>query len=322
MPYFCYICGEELTEKNKTEEHIILNALGGRLKSDKIICKTCNSKLGEKSDAKLAEDLSFFSDMLEIKRQRKGSGKPHSQIMTDKDNQEVIVEKAGEKLNLRKPYHSLEEKDDQLILNITARNQGELKGILNKYINDGVLTKEHVQEILQKAKISEHYSPLHKSVYISQEAFPSIIKSAVNFYVDQTGDIDRIKHLVPVITGEEPSKNHIHLYLMEKLPYPANPDAPTHMIHIQGSKQTGLLYALMEYFSLYTYLVILDPNYEGPDIKLNYTYDCINCRELNRDFNLPLSFSDIEAYWKSFSENSSGIFKQMEKRGQDALLPW
>ena len=36
---YCYICGKELTKLNESEEHIIPNAIGGKLKSKKLICK-------------------------------------------------------------------------------------------------------------------------------------------------------------------------------------------------------------------------------------------------------------------------------------------
>lgn len=46
-----YICGEELKKKrNISVEHIILNAIGGKLKSKKLICKKCSSKLGYSRD--------------------------------------------------------------------------------------------------------------------------------------------------------------------------------------------------------------------------------------------------------------------------------
>ena len=50
----CYVCGVELTEDNKTEEHII-NAIGGVLKSKNLICKQCNSDFGDEIDSFLAK---------------------------------------------------------------------------------------------------------------------------------------------------------------------------------------------------------------------------------------------------------------------------
>lgn len=68
IKYYCYICGDELTDTNNSDEHIILNSIGGHLHSKQLLCKKCNSKLGDTADAKLAEDLSFYTDMLKVKK--------------------------------------------------------------------------------------------------------------------------------------------------------------------------------------------------------------------------------------------------------------
>ena len=86
IKYYCYICDEELTDTNNSDEHIILNSIGGHLHSKQLLCKRCNSKLGDTADAKLAEDLSFYTDMLKVKKVRKN---PHKQIMLDDEGREV-----------------------------------------------------------------------------------------------------------------------------------------------------------------------------------------------------------------------------------------
>lgn len=47
----CAFCDKSLSGKNRTKEHVIPNALGGRKKTVEFICNTCNNKLGEKWDA-------------------------------------------------------------------------------------------------------------------------------------------------------------------------------------------------------------------------------------------------------------------------------
>ena len=41
----CCICGMEIDQENRSEEHIIHNAIGGILKSDSIYCKKCKHLL-------------------------------------------------------------------------------------------------------------------------------------------------------------------------------------------------------------------------------------------------------------------------------------
>ena len=50
----------DITENNQKvihEEHILHNALFGKLKSDRILCKTCGSKFGEKEDAEFVKQF-------------------------------------------------------------------------------------------------------------------------------------------------------------------------------------------------------------------------------------------------------------------------
>ena len=67
---YCYHCDILLTNENESVEHIIPNAIGGRLKSKKLLCKSCNSLLGELYDSELCKSLMVISGVLDIKRQK------------------------------------------------------------------------------------------------------------------------------------------------------------------------------------------------------------------------------------------------------------
>ena len=71
---YCTICNEEITEKNKSVEHIIPNAIGGILKSDKLFCKKCNNKFGTDVDSNFTKIFSFIDSSVEIRKDRKSSG--------------------------------------------------------------------------------------------------------------------------------------------------------------------------------------------------------------------------------------------------------
>ena len=66
--YKCFFCDELLNEKNTSVEHIIPNSIGGRLKSKKILCKRCNSKLGEKFDSEISKMFNLTMLINNIKR--------------------------------------------------------------------------------------------------------------------------------------------------------------------------------------------------------------------------------------------------------------
>ena len=53
----CIFCRTDLLDSNISEEHIIQNALGGKLKSKNVICKTCNGDFGESIDVFLTREM-------------------------------------------------------------------------------------------------------------------------------------------------------------------------------------------------------------------------------------------------------------------------
>ena len=65
---FCYACGKEITPSNRSDEHIIPNAIGGRLKSKSLLCKQCNSDFGDSIDSELSRQLNHIGNMLNIKK--------------------------------------------------------------------------------------------------------------------------------------------------------------------------------------------------------------------------------------------------------------
>ena len=110
--------------------------------------------------------------------------------------------------------------------------------------------------------------------------------------------------------------------IFDQLPYAENPNEITHMIHLEGSSKTGVLYALMEYYSIYTYVVFLKENYSGADVNVTYCYDVINSVEVKRDFSLPVDRKWIDDYKNSFESKSKELFEKTEKRANKTLGIW
>lgn len=317
--YYCYICDNELIEENKSNEHIILNAIGGRLHSYTIMCKDCNSRLGDTTDAKLAEDLSFYTDMLCVKKNRHNC---HNQIMTDEDGQDIIVGDAGKTLKLRRPYVKKEPDGEKKLLQITARNTNELSGLLKGMIKDKTLMQEDVDKIMEKATITEYKPRLKKTTTISEAAFPSIVKSAVNYYVDIFHDISTIKHLIPYIKGKKDTKEVLYLHHFRELPYEVLKEQVTHMIHLEGNQDTGLLYAMMEYYGIFIYIVILDLDYHGEPVNETYTYDTVSATEINRSFSLSLTLSDLEKFRNQPYEEYLTYLPHVKQRADGVMNVW
>jgi hypothetical protein len=66
----CYVCQTAITPDNFSDEHIIPNAIGGRLQSKDLLCRDCNSKFGSDCDRELVEQLSIVTSFLQVKKHR------------------------------------------------------------------------------------------------------------------------------------------------------------------------------------------------------------------------------------------------------------
>ncbi|MGD6876146.1 HNH endonuclease [Bacillus infantis] len=206
----CYVCDEEITSNNETEEHILLNAIGGKLKSKKLICIGCNSKLGSNIDDKLAEQLNPIGNLLDIKRDR---GKPQNVIGTY-NNKDIIIEPGGA-LRLKRAY--TEKGDDSYHIEASSVRQARqaLEGLKRKHPHIDV------DEQIKNAKRNKSYLP---SVTIStnfggQETKRALCKMAVNFYIYNGGNPATVKHLLPFIEGKKEEAEVYYFYPMSEVFY-------------------------------------------------------------------------------------------------------
>lgn len=319
VKYNCFICGKPIEGDNVTVEHIILNGIGGKLRSKNLICKKCNNELGSSSDVALSESLSFYTDMLLVKKDRNND---HNQVMTDEDGHDIIVEDAGNKLKLRRPYIDKEVIGDEKRYHIVVKNKDELRKYLAGQVKAGEITQEQMDEVMSKAKVTKQRPKLNTQTCVPEEAFPSVVKSAVDYYIECFHRNEDIKHLIPYLRGEKDCKDILNLVVFDQLPYEEKPIEITHMIHLEGSAKTGVLYAMIEYYSIYTYIVFLKEDYSGPDVNVTYSYDVVNNVEVERNFSLPVDRNWIADYKNSFGNRSKELFAKTEQRANKILGIW
>ena len=86
---YCYITDERLSP-NETDEHIVPNALGGFLKSNKLVLSRINTGLFDKLDAELADRIEI-AKLIKFKKDR---GKQPPIKGTTKDGIEYLIHDA------------------------------------------------------------------------------------------------------------------------------------------------------------------------------------------------------------------------------------
>lgn len=249
-----------------------MNSIGGRLYSRNLICKTCNSELGEGIDKELSNQLSFIANMLDIKR---GRGKPQNIKVIDEDGGEIYELKPGGIPQMGKPSAKINNSSNGEI-EIVTRNFDEAKYILKQMEKKfpGIKTLE----VFKNVRIKREYinKPLsYKFKVGGQDAFRSICKTAVNYYILNGGNRNDILHLIPYIKQQE-EIDVVNFCYDSKIKIPKNEEQIIHAIVLIGDSKENILYSYIEFFNAYKYIVLMSDVYRGEDIKFVYCYDVKN----------------------------------------------
>lgn len=292
----CYLCGTELIDTNVSEEHIILNALGGRYKSKKLLCKKCNNSTGCEYDAVLANQYHFLTNMLGLDLER-GKTPP---VNMNADDGHTYTIKSGMTPELSHPIVINEKLDEKTIaLSITARSKKELEDILSKYKKKGY--DINIEESLEKAVYSKEPAPqMHsKLTFGGIESFPAILKMAVSQYIDKTDDIENVKSAIEDINhpGKDFSTfNKVELCVLEKNIFEEDDNEVLHSILLCASKEKHKLYAIIQLFSTQQYIVKLSNTYNGSDFTDLMIYDVLKKDFKNKTIHWTPDFDYIFNY--------------------------
>lgn len=298
----CYICGCELTKDNASEEHIFLNAIGGRLKSKRLLCKQCNSDFGNDIDEEMAKQFNCFANMLNIKRDR---GEPQAFDVIDSIDGTVYSYEPGGIPVMKVPIVDKKDAEKQIHYTIITPNIKEgrkvLKGLKRKY------PEIDVEKALQKAVTQRSYIDHAVKIPIqlgSPEVFRSLCKTAINFYMLNCDDSKNIKHLIPYIKGEIDVKCVAPFYKEQHI---AKKDSEIlHSIILKGDANEKILFAYIEIFDFYKVVILLNADYQGKDFESSYFYNVLTCKEIKPSYQLNIARSDIET-----AMNSTMPFEKM-----------
>jgi len=125
----CVLCLEVIPEKTKPE-HVLLNALGGRMTVSKVICPNCNQRMGNGPDNDRAASVAHIRNYCGLKA---GDGDPPPKIAGE-------VSSNGERFDLEaglqpvmKPSRPLmvDISDDEIKVKIETYNEKQEKQLIN-----------------------------------------------------------------------------------------------------------------------------------------------------------------------------------------------
>lgn len=263
----CYICETKIQLEARYKEHILLNSLGGKLKSGSLLCQKC-APCFDVIDAALSKQLNPIGLLLNIKRDR-GTNPSIKATIAD-TGEEILIGPGGKPVPI-KPIIKDSIIDGSLHLSISARDKKQMREVLQ-----GLKRKYHwmdVEAMLSEAVSQGSYmtSPVHYEETVGgEEAFRAICKMAIGFYLYQGGARDFIAHLIPYIKDGQ-NCNCVWFY------YPDNCTALDgenltvfHRLYVKGDPSKGILFAHIDFFSTFKFLVLLSDHYDGEFLQSTY----------------------------------------------------
>jgi len=294
------VCDCEITKNNTYREHIILNALGGKLISPSIICETCAEKFNS-IDTSLSNQLNFVGLMLNIKRDR--GANPSMRVKKEITGEEFLLTAGGKPLPI-KPIIKENQQDGGIF--IQAKDENEMRKILNGLKRKYTFLKDKdIEEIISQAVRRQEYfdQPVTINIELDNTTFRAICKMIISFYMQNGGNRENISHLLPYILGDS-QENCVFYYYPDRTFTTTNDSFKIlHQLFIKGSSTEKIIYGYVELFSTFKFLVLLSNDYIGNDFCKEYSFDVMERDKIESNINIDLCKNSISEIKESQQKN-------------------
>lgn len=288
---YCSLCPTKLDEFTDSAEHIIPNAIGGRLMVRGFICGDCNNRTGTEWDAELATQLSGFSLLLNISRQR---GKHQSVVVHNEGGEEIKLHRDGP-ATYAKGVSVGEPVDGKINIRADKQETADqiIEGLTKKYVNAGAtVSPVETEELLEPLQ-----GPVTLQMSIGgDKSFRSIVKTALAFAVHNGTSAKECECAVRYLL--EDGEACVSHYGGEDLVSTRQSDI-LHCVAVIGNPEEGLLLAYVEYFSAFRFVISLSENYQGNRIDAAYAIDPRTAETFELEVNLPFGLEEIGALKRS-----------------------
>lgn len=289
----CAICGDPITAENDSKEHLIPEAIGGRLKVKGFICRHCNNNAGSTWDAKLSAQLHPLSLLFGVERQR---GTTPGLAITTTAGEELTMKPGGGFVHT-KPSFLEEAAPEGVKIQIAARSMEEAKrilaGVKRKYPNIDV---DHAVANAQAYYTYPKGMVQHQLEFGGEVSGRSIVKSALAL-AHHAG--------IPVKSCED-ALNYLRdpaatpcfgYYYASDLVTDRSTETPLHCVSIEANPDTGMILGYAEYFGIQRAVVCLGRNYVGDPRQACYAIDPRTGGQLDLSIHLSFSEMDLEAIY-------------------------
>jgi hypothetical protein len=289
----CVLCAEPITVANDSHEHVILNSIGGRLKTKGFLRRKCNGAAGEKWDAELSRQMNPLCLFFGTIRDR-GVSPPQTFETSAGERIRIHHDRS---LALDRPSYKEIPSVDGIKVAITARTKREahkmLEGVKRKYPNtniSGVLDNISVDTSYLKGAVKLDI------LFGGEIAGRSLVKAAIAFAHRSGISVENCDVARNYLRGTVAVAPFGYFY-QEDLVEGRPTGVPIHCVAISGNPKTGMLLGYVEYFSVLRIVVCLSDKYEGKQIDRAYAIDPATATEIHLSVRLAFSASDIDVIY-------------------------
>lgn len=287
----CYLCDNPFNDQKhkKHGEHIIQNAIGGRLIVEDILCETCGNKLERQIDSAFIAQLTPISVLVkDLARHRKN--KSDSIKTTIEANLKVQLNTSDVSFTLNDDFSITPSKPIYIINGlkkiVTVIGKSPKQAASYAKSNEVNHLKNKDYSIETAGNLAPYLSSAHLKLDIENTTFlQGLLKVALGFAFqhgiernmlehffeknDILGDYEITKNeqlLTSCIWQYYPTTNEEKLYEMNK---PEHEDSyPNHQLYLFN--QSTNLYCYIELFGVIQKYVLLSNNYKGQEIREKY----------------------------------------------------
>jgi len=306
----CYLCGQVMVDRKdytvdnskpipkfKHDEHIIQNALYGRLTACNILCEICGSKLSKNIDAEFVKLFDLFTAPISHSLAPKDHGKDFSKtlfgyLIKKKDGEKIDVHIKEGKIAPKKPvYDYIKEAHT---LKIYGANKKALENYkkfsLKELQSEGVdiqnINIELIDDIKDYHELGIYFS--EKVEFFNSKFKLGLSKIATGFAASKGVKREDMPCTLNIQTEEIiANSNTVPFFPLGSLDFAmesarslAEEGFPTHTLILYTDKSFNKtkLVCYIDLFSTFQYYVVLNHNYNGNDISEIY-YQTIIKRE-------------------------------------------
>jgi len=269
MSNSCIFCNKPLINENKTVEHIIPACIGGKLKSNEIICRKCNSNFGTKLDDEIFKRYKIIDYCLKLK----GKGKV-PKVNALYKGEEFVFTYNGPK---RKHPKVVSRVGNAVTLSFPSEKAARKYYRKKKKKNPNL----DVDEVIKSAKRTKEtlIEPFYiKSEEINEEFWRSCGKIVYEFIFDIKRSYQPSDTLFrDFILGKIPIEKYpICFGSLDYVPIKKEPYKLYHIIVVEGRSNENIILGYLEVYGCFKTVMLIEKNYSGESFLNGYYHDLMS----------------------------------------------